>query len=186
MRQRRFIFLQNAMEVKAIVLSYARFDLRHLYIATEVDGGMADKFRWDVGSVNLKGLVYEWEIKVDISDFRKEFRKPKKENWYGTEKHKYYLSRIFDRGAIKVPNFFVFVLAKELVKYEKEILQLAPEVYGIGYAEKTKTGFVDPHIRWIRKPKLLHNGISEYMKNQIFMRMSSDLCRTYEKVAEIR
>jgi hypothetical protein len=183
MRQKKFSFLQNALEVKAIILSYARFDLRHLYVCTEIDSGVA-QFRWDVGSVNKKGFVYEWEIKVDIGDFRKEFQKPKK--WYGTEKHAYYLSGDKSNNYIKVPNFFVFVFCKSLEKFNNEIVKIVPEKYGIGYAEKVKRGFVDPYIRFVRRPKLLHDNVSEYMKEQIFMRMSSDLCRTYEKLVEIR
>jgi hypothetical protein len=95
----------------------------------------------DVISVSKSDYIYEWEIKISRSDFKKDFIK---------EKHSHILNEKFTytrkgEKLWRVTNYFNYVVPKDLIS-----LGEVPEYAGLVYINDDLTFEV------IKKPKLLH------------------------------
>lgn len=109
----------------------------------------------DVLAVSKANLMYEFEIKISRSDFKKDFTK--------THKHKMLASRTGTKQYTKwvkgkrtdemetcfiLPNYFTY-----LVPYELVTLDEVPEYAGLLYVSSDYKSF-----EWIKKPPKLHDA----------------------------
>lgn len=141
-------------------MAYFRYKKQHDYVATEVRD-------MDVLSRTDDDRYYECEIKRSKSDLTNDKRKPK---------HKQYTMPRYHNST---PNFFYYVVTKELVDDAiKHVEEVNPK-YGVLLWEPayyTRNGVMEPNISVVRRPKDLlekSNRTNGVLLESIIRRMSS-------------
>lgn len=115
------------------------YEKSHSPITTRFTGlGLSE---CDVLSISKSDFIYEYEIKISRSDYKKDFTK---------RKHSDILNENFTKTGSKgtwylLPNYFNYIVPKDLIKIEE-----VPEYAGLIYFNEDMTFDV------IKKPKLLH------------------------------
>jgi hypothetical protein len=116
------------------------YEKSHSPITTKFTGmGLSE---CDVISISKSDYIYEYEIKISRSDYKKDFIK---------EKHTLIINEKFTqsrKGELEylLPNYFTFVTIKDLIQVEE-----VPDYAGLIYIND------DLSFEVIKKPKLLHN-----------------------------
>ena len=191
----------NSNFIKAALVSYFRFKRQVHIIATECGW-----FSSDLLMIANKHLT-EIEIKVSLSDFRADFKKPKHEFFLNNKAHKRMMTTVWAKDGsgkmvldennryIKIgekvqdcykhsrPNFFLFAVPDSLVEQVKPILMEKYPHYGliaISEPVKTRFGKTPPHecVRMVIRPKKLYKEEAHpIIKDTIIARMASEIAR---------
>lgn len=159
----------DALALKVEALCWLRFTKHLPYVCTEVGPWSAD-----VVGMNSKFSV-EVEVKTSKADLRREFSTKK-------AKHYLYANADGEAGLSTPPNYFYFLVPKDLQEYACEtVAQLAPKagvaVYdpdGLGLHRDGDKTFV------ARAPTRLHaKPPGDEFKRTMLKRMGSELCARY-------
>jgi hypothetical protein len=105
-------------------------------------------FEADMIRINKNGMVWEYELKASLSDFRADFRKTR----YGKNKHDLL------REGKHISNYFVFVVPKGIIPREE-----IPDYAGLIEYSVSKSGYLD--LRTVKKEKRLHKRPYEDFRN---------------------
>jgi len=161
----------NSETIKACIAAYWRYERQCPLVAFEA----ASRLDWgwgelaDVLAVDKERYLIETEIKVSLSDFRKDKHKPR--HWY------------FRRNDGDYPaSYFYFAVPKEIAnQVSLDCDQIYPYAGVLGCPKGTNEVEVDVY----RNPKRL-NGKRLSMKQVIYMVRSqtATLCRLAKKVDE--
>lgn len=108
----------------------------------------------DVLAISKADLIYEFEVKISRSDFRKDFTKEHKHRLLlerkGISKYdKYKNGKRLDEQVswFNIPNYFSYLVPKDLISVEE-----VPEYAGLIYIyDDYKT------IEWVKRPPKLHD-----------------------------
>lgn len=107
----------------------------------------------DVLAVSKANLLYEFEVKISRSDFKKDFTKEHKHKLLterkGTKEYSKYVrgKRTDEKETVfLIPNYFTYLVPYNLVSVDE-----VPEYAGLLYMNETCDGFI-----WERKPPKLH------------------------------
>lgn len=129
---------------------------------------LPNRYEADVASVLKSGYLVEFEIKISVADFRKDFQKKcrhaTKHGQMEGRRHGEALSRY---RKCWTPNYFYFATAKGLLKPE-----LVPDYAGIIEFDPMYVSL--PTI--VRKPKLLHTaklGLDDGVKRLFLSRLTN-------------
>lgn len=128
----------KSKDIESAICMYL-YEKGHSPITTHFTGmGLSE---CDVISISKSDYIYEYEVKISKSDFKRDFIK---------EKHSFMLnekSTYKRKGEIlyRIPNYFYFVTPTELISIED-----IPEYAGLIYTDGV-------NFEIIKKPKLLHN-----------------------------
>lgn len=106
------------------------------------------EFEADLLRINERGMVWEYELKASLSDFRADFKKER----YGNNKHE----RLKDGK--HTSNYFSFVAPEGMIPLEE-----VPAYAGLIVYSVTESGFLD--LRVSRHPKKLHKRPFEDFRN---------------------
>ena len=150
-------------DLKTAVLYYCRFKRSWMYIATEVGTYFAD-----VLALNDKHLI-EFETKISLSDFKKDFEK--------IEKHADYMKGEIpdwkNRGCL--PNKMFYVVPKDLTDKCLPLLDDQKSKYRLIECSKPYDNSIG-HLTIVKKAALLHNEpLSKETILTVVARMSSEL-----------
>lgn len=164
--------MNKAEEIKFLVMCYWRFTRQHYLVATEFDYGDAD-----VISVSPTGrMVCETEVKISISDLKKEGEKPKhSRDAFGVRKF---------NG--KYVDYFYLAMPSKLAELDRARLIcdgrypyagiLSVEPYE-DYLSDAQSIYTNPPVRCIKQP----TGVKQYDMTdekliEIGRRMSNSFC----------
>jgi hypothetical protein len=131
---------KNALPLKAAVVKYAVFSLRHVLVAVE------PSFQaHDVWSMSASRYQYEWEIKQSMEDLYREMRKYKHQNgglpaMGGENKWR----------AEYFPNYFSFVVPKKMEASALRWIERKLPFAGLATC--------DPYMILVRRPRRIHKG----------------------------
>jgi len=117
------------------------YEKSHSPITTHFSGsGLSE---CDVISISKSNYIYEYEVKISRSDYKKDFIK-EKHNLILNEKH----TMLSHNGDLiyLLPSYFSFVTVKDLIRVNE-----IPDYAGLIYINE------DFKFDVIKKPKLLHN-----------------------------
>ncbi len=105
-------------------------------------------FEYDVMSISKSGMVCEFEVKISRADFKKDFKKRKRNHYtqIAPTKHEYYSDPLNYKGT---PNYYSYVCPDGLIKLGE--LPIASGLYYVVNGELVEQ----------RKPKQLHKHIHE-------------------------
>ncbi len=96
----------------------------------------------DVLSISKSNYIYEYEIKISKSDFKRDFLKSKHSNIINEKYTKISKNEV----VYLIPNYFTYVIPKDIVPIED-----IPIYAGLIYYNE------DGSFTTIRKPKLIHD-----------------------------
>ncbi len=146
----------TSKEIKKHLLKYFRFK-RQMICGTEVHtyGGIADVLA--ISEDKKKSI--EVEIKISVSDFRKEFKEKKNKHQHSWEYK-------------TMPNLFYFAFPEGLIE---KIINEVPKEYGI--YEIDEFG----NVKSIRKGRRLNKTENETNFRLLVKRINSELISCYEK-----
>ena len=128
----------KSKDISAAFVMYL-YEKSHSPISTRFTGmGLSE---CDVISVSKSDYIYEYEIKISRSDFKKDFIK---------EKHNHILNEKFTYARkgeqlFRVCNYFNYVVPRDLISLDE-----VPEYAGLIYINEDFT------FEIVKKPKLLH------------------------------
>ncbi len=181
----------SATILKATALANLRFKKQCSLVATE-----AGAFNADVLGATDK-CIYEFEVKVSLTDLKADFNKPKHVFYNNTDPEQLYkllhgdepsvndfqkkrYERSIEYNLRSVPHYFYFLVPYELLADAVRYLhnnELAQK-YGIAYVATNSRGsiYADGLSIEKRARKLHKQEVPKFVKDGILKRMSSELC----------
>lgn len=160
----------TSTKIKAGLFYYYRTKKQYYLCATE-----AGSFKADFLTINNDNQIIEVEIKISVSDLKKDFEKPK-HNIYKDEYHTF------------TPAYFFYCVPTCLVEDTLQLLEQENlNNYGI-LVFRQYGGFrniIDSICQMKSAIKLTDNKISEKEKNNLINRMSYDLLTRYDVISTI-
>jgi len=162
----------NSETIKACIAAYWRYERQSPLVAFEassrLDWGWGEQA--DVLAVNKERFLLETEVKVSLSDFRKDKHKPR---------HRHLRSN----DGVYPTAYFYFAVPKEIAN---QVSFLCAQIYPYAGVLGCPDGTNEAAVEIYRKPKRL-NGKRLSMKQVIYMVRSqtATLCRLAKKVDEL-
>jgi hypothetical protein len=187
----------NSKDIKTALFANLRFKKQHSHIASE-----CGIFNSDILTVKKDKLI-EIEVKISKADFKNDFKKFKHQLFIGEPKEvlrQHYLTKEIeyyrqykqkngrdhrDVLALKyerkfIPNFFYFAVPQKIHSFVVDFLKANYPEYGVI--------LIDDHGIWTERPRIvkkakkLHNRqVSDLVKQNIALRMGSELANLYIK-----
>lgn len=163
----------NAEDMKTALMMKYRFEKGAIMVATE-----AGSFNSDVLIYDAERKLIEIEVKVSLTDFKSDFRKPKHQIYEEARRVSFHDKYNFQ------PHYFFFAVPEDLLPSIMPLLIGKP--YGViafrdvPYSLHSLNSFREVKLmRMVRKPKRMR--YAPVTSDEIFMlqkRIASDLIRT--------
>lgn len=164
------LLFTNSDNIKLALMMQYRFAQGAYLVSTE-----CGNYSSDFLAVNKYNQIVEVEVKVSLTDFKADFKKPKHKIYEHTSK----LTE-WDKKSIFVPNYFYFAVPESILNSVLPLLIGRP--YGVIAVPDIE---FRPHVNWIAESKYLRvvkkatmirkHEITESEKRTIISRVSSEL-----------
>ncbi|HBY20085.1 MAG TPA: hypothetical protein DEG71_03595 [Clostridiales bacterium] len=157
--------------IKSCLFSHYRYKRQMHHLCSEVGTYNADFL-----VVNKLAYMYEFEIKISMSDLRNDKKKRKHFRYINISTLKYGYQKYF------IPNYFYYVVPEDMYdKAEEYILQNCPH-YGIVIFKLGRSMCLDSLITKRQASKLHDERCNKKAYEAIIARMSSELATLHNKL----